>query len=152
MSRDNSGCDEAAPNPTASRRPPQSWQAATSSPVDPSYRWTDEGFVVDVFCLRRWLPDQQLERAVRHRTACALADRCIEIGYALVGVDGVVRLLDSHAAALVVQRLLEVDAASGVYLRAVREVQDGEAVTIRLEDAAPPGRHRTAVGGNCHGT
>lgn len=119
----------------------------TSSSVTPPCRWTDEGYVVDAFCLRRRLPGQQLEGAVRHQTACALSDRWIESGYALVGVGGATRVLDSQATALVVQHLLEVGGMSGVYLRAVREVQDGEAVTIELEDVAPPGRHRTPSGG-----
>lgn len=72
-----------------------------------------EGFVVDIACLRRYLPQEYLERARAHTSDCALMGHCVESGCGLVGEDGELRLLDTHPTTMVVERLAEGDGGRG---------------------------------------
>ena len=59
---------------------------------------------------------------------------CAESGYALVGDDGRVALLEPHATPRVMAALRESEREAGVRLRARREMRDGEMETVHLEE------------------
>lgn len=62
-----------------------------------------EGYVVDLACVRRYPRAQLLERAKAHSRSCILMGHCIESGYALIGDDGAVAVLDTQATPYVIR-------------------------------------------------
>jgi hypothetical protein len=95
---------------------------------------TLKGYVVDLICLRRYPAGEYAERAKRHTRSCALKGHCVESGFALVGADGRVSLLDPEATPPVVQAVRESDREAGVRLLVRREPQDGAMRTVAVEE------------------
>lgn len=93
-----------------------------------------EGYVVDIACLRRYPPEEYWHRVRVHTSDCALMGHCVESGYALVGEDGRVALLDTHATTHVVDRLQNSAPGRGIYLRADRTEENGEMVTTGVTE------------------
>ena len=63
---------------------------------------------------------------------------CLESGYALVGADGGVTLLDPEATAPVLDALRRSDREAGVWLRVRREPDDGALATVEVTEAPSP--------------
>ncbi|MGB3754379.1 MAG: hypothetical protein WA954_10835 [Parerythrobacter sp.] len=95
---------------------------------------TVEGWVLDIACLRKYPRDEYAERARAHTTSCSLMGHCVESGYALVGDDGRVALLEPQATPRVMEALRRSDREAGVRLRARREVRDGALETVTVEE------------------
>lgn len=93
-----------------------------------------EGYVVDLACVRKYPRDELLERARQHSRECALMGHCIESGYGLIGDDGRLALLDAKATPKVVNAIEKSGRDRGIKLRATREPQDEEMGTVRVEE------------------
>lgn len=99
--------------------------------------WT--GYLMDIACVRKSPAAELRDRAAVHTTGCSLMGHCVESGFALVGDDGAVRLLEAAATTDVVRVLLRAGVEEGLMLRAVRE-RDGHemrTVTVQAIDADP---------------
>ena len=93
-----------------------------------------EGHVVDIACVRKYPRAELAERAREHTRECVLMGHCIESGYALVGDDGAVTLLDHEATPRVVQAVTGTDRARGIRLRVQRIFHEGEMHTSSVEE------------------
>lgn len=95
---------------------------------------TLEGYVVDIACLRKYPQDELLERAREHTQECSLMGHCAESGYALIGDDGRVRLLEPQSTPHVMEALRASERDAGIRLRARRTMRDGEMETTSVEE------------------
>lgn len=93
-----------------------------------------EGYVVDQACLRKYPQDELLERARTHTTDCALMGHCMESGYGLVDEEGRPLLLEPSSTTRVVEALRSTGQKRGVRLRAIREMQEQEMRTTRIDE------------------
>lgn len=93
-----------------------------------------EGHVVDIACVRKYPRAELAARAREHTRECVLMGHCIESGYALVGDDGAVALLDHDATPMVVQAATGTDRARGIRLRVKRILKDGAMHTSEVEE------------------
>lgn len=84
-----------------------------------------DGYLLDVACVRKYPPEELIERARRHTRACALEGHCVESGYAIISNSGVITLLDSAATTLVVRALLESEQLQGIKCRITRSNEAG---------------------------
>lgn len=96
---------------------------------------TVEGYVVDIACIRKYPRRELLERARRHTRDCVLMGHCVESGYGLVNESGVT-LLDDHATPEIVAAVKGSSKEDGIRLRAIREFQNGEMHTTRVDELA----------------
>lgn len=94
------------------------------------------GYLMDIACVRKAPSDELLDRASTHPTDCALMGHCIESGFALVGDDGRLHLLESAATTGVVRELLHTSVSEGLRLEVVRERDGHEMRTVELRAAA----------------
>lgn len=93
---------------------------------------TIEGYVVDIACVRKYPRNELLERVLGHTYKCLVAGHCAESGYALVGDDGRLSLLDPAATPLVLDATRGMSGKRGIKLRASRKMKDGEMKTKRV--------------------
>lgn len=98
---------------------------------------TLEGYVVDLMCLRQYPQDELFERGRAHTKRCAMMGHCIESGYGLVDQRGRLTLLEPSATSQVLAAVRASDRDHGIWLRAVRELEDGDMVTQEVIEAAP---------------
>lgn len=94
---------------------------------------TVEGYVVDIACIRKYPRRELLERARRHSRECVLMGHCVESGYGFVNEAGLT-LLDEHATPEIVASVKRSGKERGIRLRAVREIQNGEMHTTRVDE------------------
>lgn len=94
---------------------------------------TFQGYIVDLACLRKYPHAELLDRARRHTVECAMMGHCVESGYALVGNQGELFLLDTGATPLVLAALKRTALREGVALQSRRELQDGEMKTVGVD-------------------
>lgn len=79
-----------------------------------------EGYLIDLACVRKYPQDELLKRAKAHTRACALDGHCVESGYAVVGEDGRLMVLDPEATPKVVTALLQEQQDTNIKLRVER--------------------------------
>lgn len=106
---------------------------------EPGTDETIEGYVVDIECVRGYPRDDTLRRARQHTRECLLMGHCIESGYAIVGEDDRVTLLDAQATHRVLQVAQKSAQAKGLKLCVKRTTRDGAMETFAVEelDAMP---------------
>jgi hypothetical protein len=92
-----------------------------------------KGYVVDVACIRKYSRDELLERARQHTRACAPMGHCLESGYALIGEEGELALLDAEATLMVVDALRSTYKEKGIRLQVTRELRDQVMRTARVD-------------------
>ena len=95
---------------------------------------TLEGYVVDLACVRRNPRTELFERARAHSRECVLMGHCVESGYALIGENGEISVLDTHATPHIVRIVEAGSRERGIRLRAIRERHGDELQTIRVEE------------------
>ena len=99
---------------------------------------TAEGWVLDIACLRKYPREEYAERAQAHTTECSTMGHCLESGYALVGADGGVTLLDPEATAPVLDALRRSDREAGVWLRVRREPAGDALAPVEVAEVLAP--------------
>lgn len=93
---------------------------------------TLEGYMVDIACARKYPRNQLLERVLKHPHNSLTMAHCVESGYALVGDDGQLSLLDAAATPMVLTVTRGMSAKKGIRLRVFRKMKDGEMKTTRV--------------------
>lgn len=95
---------------------------------------TLQGYVVDVACIRNYPQNELLERARTHTRDCGLHGHCIESGYGLVNEWGQLALLDAKATMQVLETIRSSGRETGIQLRAIREMNNGEMETTSVQE------------------
>jgi len=95
---------------------------------------TQEGYVIDVGCIRKNVRDELLSKARTHTRDCALMGHCIESGYGIVTENDRLVLLDADATPKVVDTVEESDTETGIRLKIQREKHDGAMSTMDIKE------------------
>ena len=93
-----------------------------------------EGYVVDLACVRRYRRSEMAERARAHARQCVLMGHCVESGYALIGENGQISVLDTHARPRVVRAVGDSTRERGIRLRVARQKHGDELQTASVEE------------------
>jgi hypothetical protein len=95
---------------------------------------TQDGYVIDVGCIRTNAREELLSKARTHTRDCALMGHCVESGYGIVTEDNRLVVLDSEATPKVVDVVEASDTKKGIRLHIQREEHDGAMKTVDVEE------------------